>query len=75
MPPAPAFMSEREFQALLQARELLGELSFASRTPRITRDLRARARAALLHFPSDRALVGCAHPPEDVASDQRSGVE
>lgn len=63
-------LSPRELQALLQARELLSDLGAAWRTPKITRDLRARARAALRHFPPPKALIACAQSPRGLGLDQ-----
>lgn len=57
-------MNARQLEALLQARALLGDLVNARLTPRMTRDLRARCRAALMHYPSPEALVECAQQQE-----------
>jgi hypothetical protein len=62
----PIVSSQRAAIALLQARDLLQALSNPRRTPRLTRDLRAQARAALLHYPSEERLITCAHPPGSV---------
>jgi len=56
--------SSKEAIALLQARDLLQLLSSPKRTPRLTRDVRAQARAALLHYPGERWLIACAQSTE-----------
>lgn len=57
-------LSRQEAVALLQAKDLLQALTNAKVTPRITRDLRAQARAALRWYPENRRLIACAQRAE-----------
>lgn len=57
-------LTHKEAIALLQAKDLLQALANAKRTPRITRDLRAQARAALMWYPGTAGLIACAQLSE-----------
>ena len=78
-------LPDERYRAVLAAEQFLQDLLDSSKTPRVPRDIRARARSVLRHYPSrydmDRAATAADHifetrtPVEDLQEFIQRGLE